>query len=37
MLRRIVSLILLAWVLGFIWFCLSLAQPAGAVKTDVEP
>ena len=34
MLRRIVSLILLTWVLGFIWFCLSLAQPAGAVKTD---
>ncbi|MFM5893583.1 MAG: YdcF family protein [Novosphingobium sp.] len=34
MLRRTLSLILLAWLLGFIWFCLSLAQPAGMTKTD---
>lgn len=34
MLRRIISVILLAWVLGFIAFCLLLAQPAGPVKTD---
>ncbi|MDL2351885.1 MAG: YdcF family protein [Pseudomonadota bacterium] len=34
MLRRILSLILLAWLLGFIAFALLLAQPAGPVKTD---
>ena len=34
MLRRILTLILLAWLLGFIAFALLLAQPAGAVKTD---
>ena len=34
MLRRIVSLILLTWALGFIWFAIGLARPAGAVRTD---
>ena len=34
MLRRLISAILLIWLLGFIAFCLLLAQPAGPVKTD---
>jgi uncharacterized SAM-binding protein YcdF (DUF218 family) len=34
MLRRILSLILLAWLVGFIAFALLLARSAGAVKTD---
>lgn len=34
MLRRILTLILLVWLLGFIAFALLLAQPAGPVKTD---
>ena len=34
MLRRILTLVLLAWLLGFIAFALLLAQPAGPVKTD---
>ncbi len=34
MLRRIVSLLLLAWVLGFLWFAVSLPQPAKAARTD---
>ena len=34
MLRRILTLILLVWLLGFIAFALLLARPAGAIKTD---
>ena len=34
MLRRILSLILLAWVLGFIAFAVLLASPAGAVHSQ---
>ena len=34
MLRRILSLILLAWALGFIAFALLLARPAGAVRSQ---
>ena len=33
-LRRLLSLILLAWALGFGWFALMLPQPAGAAKAD---
>jgi len=32
--RRICSFMLLAWVLGFLWFALTLPQPAGEVRTD---
>ncbi len=34
MLRRIVSLLMLGWVFGFLWFALALPQPAAATKTD---
>lgn len=34
MIRRIVSLLLVAWVFGFLWFAIALPQPAGAAKTD---
>ena len=34
MLRRIITLLLLIWVLGFIAFALLLARPAGDIKTD---
>ena len=34
MLRRIVSLILLVWAIGFVWFSGALPQPAGADHTD---
>lgn len=34
MIRRILSFILMAWVLGFAWFALLLPQPATATKTD---
>jgi uncharacterized SAM-binding protein YcdF (DUF218 family) len=34
MLRRIVSLLLLAWLFGFLWFALALPQPAAATRTD---
>ncbi len=34
MLRRILSLLLLAWVLGFIAFAVLLARPAGAVQSQ---
>lgn len=34
MIRRILSLILLTWVLGFAWFALLLPQPAAMAKTD---
>jgi uncharacterized SAM-binding protein YcdF (DUF218 family) len=34
MLRRAVSIVLLAWALGFIWFAVALPQPAQAGKSD---
>lgn len=34
MIRRLIALILLVWLLGLAWFCLSLPGPAGAEKTD---
>lgn len=35
MLRRLTSLALIIWALGFVWFAIALPQPAGADKTDV--
>lgn len=35
MLRRITSLILIVWALGFVWFAIALPQPAGTARTDV--
>lgn len=32
--RRLVSLVLLAWLLGFLWFALWLPRPAGNQRTD---
>ena len=34
LLRRLASLLLLAWLLGFIWFALLLPRPADAGQTD---
>ncbi len=34
MIRRILSLILVLWALGFMWFAMALPQPAGAQRTD---
>ena len=34
MIKRLISLLFLAWVLGFAWFALLLPQPAPAEKTD---
>lgn len=34
MLRRLLSLILLAWAIGFVWFAVALPQPAPAGKSD---
>lgn len=34
MIRRTVSLILLVWVLGFIWFAIALPQPLAGGKSD---
>jgi len=34
MLRRLLSLILLAWVLGFVWFAAVLPQQAGTQRAD---
>ena len=34
MLRRLISAVLLAWALGFIWFAVALPQPAGDARTD---
>ncbi len=34
MLRRLISAVLLAWALGFIWFAVALPQPAADVHTD---
>lgn len=35
MLRRLASLALIVWALGFVWFAIALPQPAAAEKTDV--
>ena len=32
--RRILSALILLWMLGFLWFALFLPQPSGPVKTD---
>lgn len=34
MIRRIVSLLLIVWLIGFAWFVVSLPRPAGDEKTD---
>lgn len=34
MLRRALSLVLIVWALGFVWFAVFLPGPAGAEKTD---
>lgn len=34
MISRILSLLLIAWALGFLWFGLALPQPAGPARTD---
>ena len=34
MIRRALSLALVVWALGFLWFAIVLPQPAGAQKTD---
>ena len=34
MIRRALSLLLVAWVFGFLWFAIALPQPAGPEKTD---
>ena len=34
MIRRILALLLVAWAFGFLWFAMSLPQPAGRDKTD---
>ncbi|MFM5950002.1 MAG: YdcF family protein [Novosphingobium sp.] len=33
-LRRVISFVVLAWALGFIWFAIALPQPAGEQRTD---
>lgn len=35
MLRRLSSLAMIVWALGFVWFAIALPLPAGAQKTDV--
>lgn len=35
MLRRLSSLALIVWALGFVWFAIALPLPAGSEKTDV--
>jgi uncharacterized SAM-binding protein YcdF (DUF218 family) len=32
--RRILSLVVVLWAVGFLWFAMALPQPAGAEKTD---
>jgi len=34
MIRRLVALVLLAWLFGFVWFAVALPQPAGPARTD---
>lgn len=36
MFRRFISLIALAWLLGFAWFAMILPQPAGDARTDAS-
>jgi len=32
--RRVLALLLVAWLIGFLWFAIALPQPAGAETTD---
>ena len=34
MIRRFLSLVIVLWALGFVWFAMALPQPAGMEKTD---
>ncbi len=34
MIRRILSLLLVLWAFGFLWFAVALPQPAAGEKTD---
>jgi len=34
MIRRLLSLLLIAWAFGFLWFAVALPQPAGEERTD---
>lgn len=34
MIKRLLSLLLIAWALGFVWFAVALPQPAGDEQTD---
>lgn len=34
MIKRLLSLLLIAWALGFVWFAVALPQPAGNEHTD---
>ena len=34
MIRRVLSLVLVLWAFGFLWFAITLPDPAGARKTD---
>lgn len=34
MIRRVLSLLFLAWAIGFLWFIVALPQPADGAKTD---
>ena len=34
MIRRVLSLVLVLWALGFVWFAMALPQPANGRKTD---
>ena len=34
MISRFVSLVMIAWALGFVWFASALPQPAGSERTD---
>lgn len=34
MIKRMLSLLLIAWALGFVWFAVALPQPAGDEQTD---
>lgn len=34
MIKRLLSLLVIAWALGFVWFAVTLPQPAGEEQTD---
>ena len=34
MIRRILALLAMIWALGFVWFAVTLPQPAGSARTD---